>query len=119
MKKDEMINRIKKVTPEWDAILNNNSLNNPKPKQERLMTENQLKELRDAINYDTTMPYKMLTDKDKACITMAVDMAWWGTQKMNGDWKMKESDKKLIAEGKAPGKDQIKAYFNDLFKPVT
>ena len=83
------------------------------------MTENQLKELRDAINYGTTMPYKMLTDKDKACITMAVDMAWWGTQKMNGDWKMKESDKKLIAEGKAPGKDQIKAYFNDLFKPVT
>ena len=116
MKKDEMINRIKKVTPEWDAILNNNSLNNPKPKQERLMTENQLKELRDAINYGTTMPYKMLTDKDKACITMAVDMAWWGTQKMNGDWKMKESDKKLIAEGKAPSEEQIKAYFNDLFK---
>jgi len=82
------------------------------------MTENQLKELRDTINYDTTMPYETLTHKDKACITMAVDMAWWGVQKMNGDWVMKESDKKLIAEGKAPSEEQIRAYFKDFFKPA-
>ena len=82
------------------------------------MTENQLKELRDVINYATVVPYHTLTKKDKACVQMAMDMAWWGRQKMHGDWKMKESDKKLIAAGFNPSKEQIKAYFNDFFKPA-
>ena len=42
-----------------------------KPKQEiKQMTENQLKELRDTINYGTTMTYETLTKKDKVLILL-------------------------------------------------
>ena len=80
------------------------------------MTENQLKELRDIMNYATTIPYAMLTRKDKAAYLLAHDLAWWGVQKMNGDFQMKESDKKLKAEGFNPSREDMTAAFKAFFK---
>ena len=81
------------------------------------MTEKQfVKLLRDVINYGATIPYQLLTKKDKAAIQLSIDMVWWMTQKLNGDFQMKESDKKLKAEGFDPSEEEILAFFDHFFK---
>lgn len=79
------------------------------------MTENQLNELLGAIAYAKTIPYHLLTAKDKAAILLSLDVAWWMTQKMNGDFVMRESDKKLIAEGKVPSDDEVRTFYRQFF----
>jgi hypothetical protein len=78
---DKMKARIRKLTPEWNAILGDD-----KPTEGMYMNQRQVDEMNAAIT-QASKNYETLSQKERVQITMGLQMAWWSLQKLNGDHK--------------------------------
>ena len=73
------------------------------------MNEQDIKMLSYTAYILANKPYGEITDQEKFQIQFALDTSWWGKQKLAGDFRMSESDKKL-PEPTAEDCDRVYQY---------
>ncbi len=103
MNKDEMIRRIRKATPEWNAILGD-----PQPAEEPFMTEKQFDAIKEGMNYIASKNFENIPHHERTALLVLCQMSAWGLAKNSGDF----AKEPLHDETSKPTKAQVTRLYN-------